>query len=44
MKVCIEFLLKYHILKSGVNDWEQKEDHLILSPSAAACSTFKQVT
>ena len=44
MKVCIEFLFKLHILKSGVNDWEQKEVHLILSPSAAARNTFKQVT
>lgn len=33
MKVCIEFLFKFHILKSGVNDWEQKEVHLILFPS-----------
>ena len=44
MKMCIEFLFKFHILKSGVNDREQKEVHLILSPSAAACNIFKQVT
>ena len=42
MKMCIEFLFKFHILKSGVNDWKQKEVHLILSPSAATCNTFKQ--
>ena len=40
--MCIEFLFKFHILKSGVNDWKQKEVHLILSPSAATCNTFKQ--